>query len=157
MRSCALALSIAVDIGADTLEFEGQFPESAGKPERMRNQVQAVRTAMHNESVAKTAATLLRQLGGYAGGVIEVIALDQKITADQIEAARARRHDRRSAFARRDTVRDTNLSESQVISANWEPWICWGCAQSGELPSFRIPLAVFIPVCRGFWSATGSI
>jgi hypothetical protein len=87
-RARTLALSIAVDVGADTIEFESQFPESAGKPEHMRNQVQAVRTAMHNESVAKTAATLLRQLGGYAGGLIEAIALDQNITAKQVEAAR---------------------------------------------------------------------
>jgi hypothetical protein len=44
--------------------------------------------AIHNLSIAKTAALLLGQLGGWAGGLIEQIALEQGITAEQAAAAR---------------------------------------------------------------------
>lgn len=80
---------IANDVGANLEEFDHQFPESTGgRPTTPVIGLQAARAAAHNQTVARTAATLLRQLGGYAGGLIEAIALTQNLSAQQIEVAR---------------------------------------------------------------------
>ena len=74
-----------MELGMEMIEFDNQFPPSAGEITAGQMSVQL---AMHNQSVAKTAALLLGQLGGWASGLIEQIALEQGITSEQAAAAR---------------------------------------------------------------------
>jgi len=83
------AESLANELGVASDEFDGQFPEVAGRPVAMDGPMHTwAQRKMHNESVARTAATLLRQLAGFLGGLIEAQALVQQITADEMAAAR---------------------------------------------------------------------
>jgi hypothetical protein len=75
------AREIASSLGVDVTEFEQQLPPMAGSM-ISRNDL------LGSKEVASTAATLLRQLGGYVEGLVEAVVLDQKITVDQMKAAR---------------------------------------------------------------------
>jgi hypothetical protein len=88
-RLRSVARSLAGDLGVSEEEFDAQFPEMAGRP--MPGGGSAYEWAQrgkHNESVARSAATSLRQLAGFLGRLIEAVALDEKITVEQIAAAR---------------------------------------------------------------------
>lgn len=64
------------------VEFSRQFASMAGAT-ISRNDL------IGNHEVALRAATFLRQIAGYVEGLIEAVVLDQKVTTDQMEAARA--------------------------------------------------------------------
>jgi hypothetical protein len=85
LRARTLAADIAKELGIRMLEFDNQFPQTAGEVTKGHMNPQM---AIHNLSIAKTAALLLGQLGGWAGGLIEQIALEQGITSEQAAAAR---------------------------------------------------------------------
>jgi hypothetical protein len=75
--ACAgVARELMVQLGIDAAEFVATFPERA--------------ESQHTDriSFAKVAATLLRQLKGYLGGVTETVAIDEQLSLEQIAAAR---------------------------------------------------------------------
>jgi hypothetical protein len=75
-RLRAQARALAVDLGIDADEFDAIFPEHASA--EGGNQI----------AIAKAAASLLRQLDGYLGGLIQTQAINQHITVEQLELAR---------------------------------------------------------------------
>lgn len=85
VRARAQASDIAKELGVKMLEFDNEFPPNAGEPTKGHMNPQM---AIHNLGVAKTAGVLLRQLGGWAGGLIEAVAIKEGITAEQAAAAR---------------------------------------------------------------------
>jgi hypothetical protein len=82
LRIATRELAVALDLDAG--EFDAQFPTSAGEPTVGTRLTHTLR----NLEVAKTAASLLRQLGGYVEGLIEALVLEQNITMEQVKAAR---------------------------------------------------------------------
>jgi hypothetical protein len=79
LRGSTIELTAA--LGVDVREFEHQFPSMAGSTVNLNDLIRS-------KEVASTAATLLRQLVGYVEGLIEALVVDQKITEDQMKAAR---------------------------------------------------------------------
>lgn len=71
------------EIGVDQDELSVQLPRLLRQPEEG-----GPRQMLNDMTDANTAATMLRRLGGYVGGVIEFVAAQQQITAAQLEAAR---------------------------------------------------------------------
>jgi hypothetical protein len=67
---------LAVSLGIEHGEFEALFPEEA--------------TASDHDpiSIAKPAATLLRQLDDYLDGLIQATAINEQVTLEQLKVAR---------------------------------------------------------------------
>jgi hypothetical protein len=80
---------ISIDVGISEQEFDAQFPDDAGQPltgsMTLHQQAQRLK---QNETVARNAATLLRQLAGSVSGLLELEAINQDISQEQLEAAR---------------------------------------------------------------------
>ena len=89
VRLRAACRLVSLDIGVTEEEFDAQFPESAGSPfdgpGSLHQQAQRTKS---NETVARNAATLLRQLAGHVSGLLELEAINQDISQEQLEAAR---------------------------------------------------------------------
>lgn len=71
------------ETGVDQDELSAQLPLLRRQPKEG-----GPRQMLNDMTDANTAATLLRRLGGYLGGVIEFVAAQQQISAAQLEAAR---------------------------------------------------------------------
>jgi hypothetical protein len=74
LRMQARELAVAMDVSAE--EFDSIFPE----------QVEVAEPNLI--TLAKAAASLLGQLDGYLGGLVQAQAINQQITLEQIELAR---------------------------------------------------------------------
>jgi hypothetical protein len=89
VRLRAACRQVSTDLGVSEQEFDAQFPEDAGSPMTEYAGIQQqMRHAKHNEAVARSAATLLRQLAGSISGLLELEAINQDISQEQLEAAR---------------------------------------------------------------------
>lgn len=80
---------LSVDLGVPEQEFDAQFPPNAGQPSTGAVSLhQQAQRAQQNESVARTAATLLRQLAGFLTGMLEAEAINLDISQAQLATAR---------------------------------------------------------------------
>lgn len=88
-RLRAACRNVSVELRVAEEEFDAQFPESAGNPMdgpgTLHQQAQRTKS---NETVARNAATLLRQLAGHVSGLLELEAINQDVSQEQLEAAR---------------------------------------------------------------------
>lgn len=75
----------AIDLGVDQTEFDAELPEL----DRPREPHTSPDLLMKLGSEASHAASRLRSLAGYVEGLIEAVVLDERITMEQIDAARA--------------------------------------------------------------------
>lgn len=82
-RSRATAADLCQEVGVNPEEIDARMPPFQRTPEEY-----GPRQMLNDIKDANTAATMLRDLTGYLGGVIEALALSQQITQQQIEAAR---------------------------------------------------------------------
>jgi hypothetical protein len=75
----------AAQLGIDPEEFASELPPRAAASGRGAMMAQDM---LRMASQAKSAATSLRALAGYVEGLIEAVVLEQKISMDQVKAAR---------------------------------------------------------------------
>jgi hypothetical protein len=76
--------ALAVELGIAGGEFDAVLPEH----EKPRQPYTNPRVLLELGSEASRAAALLRSLAGYVEGLIEAVVLDERITMDQVKAAR---------------------------------------------------------------------
>jgi len=78
------ARQLGISLGLDAEEFDSEFPTIQAP----QTPIPVPEVMLEVGSDASRAATLLRTLAGHVEGLIEAVVLDQRITMEQVQAAR---------------------------------------------------------------------